>query len=118
MLADLAGLVGRLHRSGFVHRDLYLSHIFFDGLSFRLIDLQRAFRPRWRRRRWLIKDLAALHFSTPAEQVGRWERLRFLCWYVREYGDVGSVEGLARAIDAKARRMGRRRPEVAVGLGK
>ena len=82
LLGNLARLVGGLHRAGFVHRDLYLSHVFIAGRELRLIDLQRVFRPRWRRRRWVVKDLAALHFSTPADRVGRWERLRFLCRYV------------------------------------
>jgi hypothetical protein len=118
LLARLAELVGRLHAAGFVHRDLYLAHIFIEGDGLRLIDLQRVFRPRWRRRRWVIKDLAALHFSTPADRVGRLERLRFLCRYVRVCGAVGSARTLARLIDAKVRRMARRRPELAVGLSR
>lgn len=123
LLGRLAGLVARLHEAGFVHRDLYLSHVFIEGEDFRLIDLQRVFRPRWRRR-WLVKDLAALHFSTPADRVGRWERLRFLCRYVqvlsaREGPRVRAADRarrLARLIDRKARWMARRRPELAVGL--
>lgn len=157
-LEGLARLVASLHRAGFVHRDLYLSHIFMErteggrdahppisggvrdahlpgedggrdahppeggqnahppGDGFRLIDLQRVFRPRWRQRRWVIKDLAALHFSTPIERVGMSERLRFLCRYVRECGRFGPARVLARLIDRKTRRMARRRPELAVGL--
>lgn len=115
-LNELARVVARLHRAGFVHRDLYLSHIFIEAENFRLIDLQRVFRPRWRRKRWIVKDLASLHYSTPADRVGRWERLRFLCRYVRECETGVSPRRLARLIDAKARRMARRRPEWAVGL--
>lgn len=118
LLNSLARLAGRFHAAGFVHRDLYLSHIFIepDGGALRLIDLQRVFRPGWRRTRWVIKDLAALHFSTPADRVGRWERLRFLCRYVRENNGAGSARALARRVDAKARRMARRRPALAVGV--
>lgn len=116
LLDGLARLVARLHRAGFVHRDLYLSHIFIEGEDFRLIDLQRVFRPRWRRRRWVVKDLAALHFSTPADRVGRWERLRFLCRYVRACGTGESPRRLARLIHTKTQRMARRRPELAVGV--
>ena len=87
---ELARLVADFHRAGFVHRDLYLSHIFICNTgkptdeTFCLIDLQRVFRPKFRRRRWMVKDLAALNFSTPEELVGRWERLRFLCRYVQQ----------------------------------
>lgn len=113
-----AGLVARLHSAGFVHRDLYLSHLFVAGRSLTLIDLQRVFRPRWRHRRWVVKDLAALHFSTPADEVARPLRLRFLCRYARCSGGSGAVRRLAAAIEAKARRMARRRPELAVGLSR
>jgi len=119
-LDQLAELVARLHKAGFVHRDLYLCHIFIttDGGQDRLtlIDLQRVFRPRWRRRRWIIKDLAALNFSTPVDRVGRFERLRFLCRYLRYRGEIGSVRSLVRWIDAKTRRMAKRKvPPVAGG---
>lgn len=65
--ADLAGLVRKLHGAGYVHRDLYSSHIFLDetGSARRLylIDLARVFAPRWRMGRWLIKDLTQLRYS-------------------------------------------------------
>ena len=63
LVNQLAGFVAAFHRAGFAHRDLYLSHVFvrLDGHGrpcetdtnlLALIDLQRVFRPRWRRRRW------------------------------------------------------------------
>jgi heptose I phosphotransferase len=104
LLRELAGLVRRLHRAGFCHRDLYLSHVFLDlqpsaAPRLTLIDLQRVFRPRWRRRRWQIKDLAALYYSSPAaaifrEYLGR-SRLR------------AADKRLARKVLAKARRIAR-----------
>jgi hypothetical protein len=109
----LARFVAGFHRSGFVHRDLYLSHIFIGdyGISgeegFRLIDLQRVFRPGYRRGRWVVKDLAALNYSTPAEMVGSWERMRFLCRYVRDVGEFGSARKLAKLVAAKTRRISR-----------
>lgn len=115
-LNALADFIGRFHRAGFVHRDLYLSHVFMADEAFRLIDLQRVFRPKWRWRRWVVKDLAALHFSTPADRVGRLERLRFLVRYVRTCGRCGPARPLARLIENKARRMARRRPEHAAGV--
>jgi len=132
-LDRLAAFVGGFHRAGFVHRDLYLSHIFIQPATehrepvesrpgqtgveeggsgrheeFRLIDLQRVFRPSWRRRRWVVKDLAALHYSTPADRAGLPERLRFLCRYVRACGRFGTARQLARAVGAKASRMAAR----------
>lgn len=116
-LDGLARFVAAFHAAGFVHRDLYLSHVFIQdaqtgtrqaGDGFCLIDLQRVFRPRWRRRRWVVKDLAALDFSTPLQRVGRLERLRFLCRYARHCGRFGSARELARQVAAKARWMERR----------
>lgn len=143
LIDALARLVADFHRAGFVHRDLYLAHIFIDGLPrsaepgkrgqapreitlsmaggrsasepvpfcrpvvFRLIDLQRVFRPRWRRRRWAVKDLAALSFSASEERVSRRDRLRFLARYVRQCPDFGPARSLAGLIDRKVHRMAR-----------
>lgn len=85
LLGHSASLIARLHQRGYVHRDLYLSHIFFDpdaaGDRLHLIDLQRVFRPR-RMRRWIVKDLAALHASTPDAWITRTDRLRWLKFYL------------------------------------
>jgi hypothetical protein len=111
----LARFVASLHRAGFVHRDLYLSHVFLEpgvgkpdelrGEGYRLIDLQRVFRPRWRLGRWVVKDLAALHYSTPAECVTPLERLRFLARYVRCCGRLISARQLSEKVHAKTLRM-------------
>lgn len=117
-LEALARFVARFHRAGFAHRDLYLCHVFMEeeadetasprgaaGCSrFRLIDLQRVFPPRWRRRRWVVKDLAALNYSTPLERVGTRERLRFLCRYVRECDRYGPARLLARLVAERTKR--------------
>jgi len=130
LVDQLARFVARFHRCGFVHRDLYLAHIFIcdiepralaraaDNVIFTLIDLQRVFRPRWRRQRWVIKDLASLNFSTPADCVGKFERLRFLCRYTRICGHLGSARLLAPRIAAKTKRIARhvrQRPELLQG---
>ncbi|NLX13217.1 MAG: hypothetical protein GXY44_06115 [Phycisphaerales bacterium] len=115
-LDRLAHFVARFHHAGFVHRDLYLSHIFMDAAGadeagegkFRLIDLQRVFRPRWRRRRWVVKDLAALNFSTPPERVSARERTHFICRYVRDCGYGGSVRRLVKDVEIKMRFIARR----------
>ncbi|MBP7935134.1 MAG: hypothetical protein KA354_10850 [Phycisphaerae bacterium] len=123
---QLACFVARFHRAGFVHRDLYLCHIFFDAQAeaepggdgrprFTLIDLQRVFRPKWRFRRWVIKDLAALSFSVPSDRVGPFERLRFLCRYARACPRFGTARELAGPVAAKVARMARRHPAPLAG---
>lgn len=109
-LDQLADFVARFHDTGFVHRDLYLSHIFISvdnsGVAtFALIDLQRVFCPIVRKRRWAIKDLAALNFSTPADRVSVTERLRFLCRYTRTCKQFGSARSLVRSIHRKTKWM-------------
>lgn len=77
----VAPLVHRLHAAGCVHRDLYWNHVFCrdprTGHAPVLIDVERAFRPRWLRRRWIVKDLAGLVSSCPV-QIPLRAALRFL----------------------------------------
>ena len=99
VLLGVARLVARLHDKGYVHRDLYLSHIFYDSSSrgdeaLRLIDLQRIIRPRWRLRRWIVKDLASLNYSAPAECFSLADRLRWLLVYL----GTGKLDAAARRL--------------------
>ena len=107
----LAELVGRLHASGHVHRDLYASHVFLDeadqSIRLSLIDLARVFHPRWRRRRWRVKDVAQLKYSMPPAWVGRWWPA-FLEGYGRALGRALPASFDA-AVDAKVAEMTRRR---------
>lgn len=105
----LARLVSAFHQSGHCHRDLYLCHIFakldFDGRrapEFCIIDLARAIRPRARRMRWLIKDLAQLDSS--ARQVGasRADRLRFLQAYLGLQRGSARIPWYARRVQRKS----------------
>lgn len=76
----------RLHESGWFHRDYYLCHIFImekeGDFQLALVDLARMFQPRWRKRRWQIKDLAQLNFSAPKNYFSRTVRLRFAKIYL------------------------------------
>jgi heptose I phosphotransferase len=121
----LARFVASFHEAGFTHRDLYLCHIFIREAKtgyppaeydpFTLIDLQRVFRPRWRRRRWIVKDLAALNFSAAGDRIGQGERLRFLCRYVRLCSRAGSARSLARRVARKTAEIARRNPAPLAG---
>lgn len=108
-----ADVVARLHAAGFVHRDLYLSHLFLDPGSdpasprLALIDLFRVRRVGWRPMRWIVKDLAALHYSLPAGLLSRSDRLRWLKRYVGASKLSASLNGLVRRIDRRAHRMAR-----------
>jgi hypothetical protein len=84
-MRTLAQFVSRFHGLGYRHRDLYLSHIFrnTEGDLF-LIDLARAFQPRLLKERFLIKDLAQLHFSLPGQAFTRTDRLRLYLAYVQQ----------------------------------
>lgn len=111
----LARLMSDFHGAGFVHRDFYACHVFIDerdgAMDLSLIDLARVFRPRWRARRWRVKDLAQLKYSMP----DRWVQQ---CWseFFNDYLGSDAIESVARpierAVDRRVRRMQRRhRPE-------
>lgn len=115
----LADLVARLHRSGYVHRDLYTSHIYMDNADGRmqlyLIDVARMFRPRCRVLRWRVKDLAQLKYSMPTSWVqGHWET--FLQEYLRRLG-VKNGRHYAARVDAKVAKMRRRIGEFPAAPG-
>ncbi len=123
-LAPVANVVSKLHRSGYVHRDLYLCHIFLNetatqDAAIRLIDLQRMLRPKWNMKRWIVKDLAALNYSAPKEAVSTADRLRWLKCYLGKtrldaearrlvYRVVGKTQQIARH---DARRRARLHPD-------
>ena len=86
-----------------VHRDLYAAHVFLDDSSeemvLNLIDMARVFKPRWRKFRWRVKDLAQLKYSMPAAWVkNHWDE--FLCAYLDICG--GPRDRYFHAIDRKA----------------
>lgn len=121
--AELADLVRRFHALGVTHRDLYLSHVFFDaggepGARLHLIDLQRVFRPSWRFDRWRVKDLASLNYSVPSDLASPRARLR---WFKRYAGklqfDRADCRMIARIV-AKTRRIARHDARQQQRLGK
>jgi len=121
----LARLARQFHGSGFVHRDFYLCHVLVrpvgaDEYVLHLIDLQRMMRfrggvpasPRGVPGRWLVKDLAALLFSSwpsPAtfvrsEVFTNTDRMRF----AREYFGADRLSADQKTLVRRAVRKARR----------
>lgn len=123
-LAPLLDVVVRLHRSGWYHRDLYLHHFVVpEGSGARplaLLDVGRARKERAPRRRWFVKDLAALLHSTP-ETIPATTLLRFLVGYLDARGIPRGIQGRSarrrwlRAIATKRRRLAAHRPRFGEG---
>lgn len=119
---EMPRLLRRLHDAGWVYRDMYWNHVFTaldtdedcedqppassgrDAAANHLwmIDVERAFRPSFRRRRWIVKDLAGLLSSAPA-RVTSTDALRFLRSYLG--GLENDWRALARDVAAKAGRI-------------
>ena len=111
LIRQMALLVLRLHRSGYYHRDLYLSHVFLSkdkyGLErLNLIDLQRVFQPRFLKRRWKIKDLAQLYYSS-RDYFSYTDMMRFLHEYFTCNQLCAHHKRLIRSVHRKANRIER-----------
>ena len=88
---------------------MYLCHIFIDldesmvrPPNFTIIDLARLHRPRWRRMRWVVKDLSQLDAS--ARQIGasRSDRLRAIYAYLGLNRCSPRVRWYSRAVTRKS----------------
>jgi heptose I phosphotransferase len=94
IVAEMAGMVARLHRAHVFHKDLYLCHFFLDttprarpGSRLTLIDLHRLGEHRWTAPRWRWKDLGQLLYSTyEIRGIDDRDRLRFWRLYRRAVG--------------------------------
>ena len=111
LIKQTAHLVRQLHQSGFNHRDLYLSHIFLsrDGKGcerLNLIDLQRVFQPVILKRRWQVKDLAQLYYSS-REYFGYKDMMQFMHEYFDNHRLTNYQKRLIRSICRKAGRIER-----------
>ncbi len=89
---ELARLTQLLHRANRFHKDLYLCHFFLpdealtDGQPIQgrlhLLDFLRLKHHRWNRRRWQVKDLAELLYSSDLAAIETRDRLRFMHAYL------------------------------------
>jgi heptosyltransferase-2 len=107
-IARLAAFTKKFHETSYRHRDLYFAHIFCDDDGrFHLIDLARAFEPMFLSRRFLIKDIAQIHYSAPGQAFSKTDRLRFLLRYVGRNRLTAQDKMFIRKVVRKARRMAR-----------
>lgn len=88
MIAAVADIARRMHGAGVNHRDFYLCHLLIDGralarggIDLAVIDLHRAQIRAHTPRRWRIRDLGALVFSSLDLGLTRGDRLRFVAAY-------------------------------------
>lgn len=86
LLNNVALLAKTLHENGFVHRDFYLCHILKHHEQSRLflIDLHRAQIFKAMPKRWLIKELGSLYFSSMLIGLTRRDLLRFIQTYANK----------------------------------
>ena len=82
LIYQLADTVKKFHANGLNHRDCYLCHFrkHPDGTLY-VMDLHRAQIRKKTPKRWLMKDLAALYFSTMDFLFTKKDRLRFIKRY-------------------------------------
>ena len=127
LIAEVARLVGGMHRAGVNHRDCYICHFLLhtdrapaaDDLRLSLIDLHRAQTRGRAPRRWRDKDLAALYFSALEIGLSRRDKLRFLKGYFRQplRAILRGEAPLLNWLEAEARRlMARYRRKRAAGV--
>jgi hypothetical protein len=117
----MADLARRMHAANLSHRDFYLCHIMVrpvegDEFVLHLIDLQRlTHHRRGIGRRWIVKDLAALLFSSwPGPATGirlpvftQTDRVRFARAYFGADRLTAAHKRLLRAVVRKAGRIRR-----------
>jgi hypothetical protein len=113
ILVQVARIARLLHGAGYNHRDFYCCHFLVKELSpgafdIRLIDLQRAQRRRWFRRRWIVKDLAQLAYSAPRDRIGCKQQVALLHHYLGVRKLRPGDKRLIRAVLGKVRNMQRR----------
>ena len=110
LIGKVASIARRMHEAGINHRDFYLAHFLMpaenvaresvDGPMY-LIDLHRSQVRHAVPRRWQIKDLGGLYFSTARFGLTHRDLLRF----IRDYTGRPLKEALEdRALWSSARR--------------
>ena len=108
ILENLADITRRMHSAGINHRDYYLCHILMDN-SERLyvIDLHRVNIRDKVGKRWMVKDLAALLFSSLEVPVTHGQRVAFYKRYMQINRLSADDKTLIRLIIKKCNKIAR-----------
>ena len=123
LIRRVAEMTARMHDHGMNHRDLYICHFLLrrpwvrprDPLHLYLIDLHRVQMRSVIPRRWRVKDLAALYFSSLHIGLRRRDLYRFVRCYTQARltdalrGDRGS---LWQDVERRALHLERTQPDV------
>jgi len=106
-IKELAEDIRNFHNTGLRHRDLYLSHIFYNQNTnvFTLIDLARCFKPLLFKKRYLLKDIAQLYYSSPYRIVSKSDKLRFYLYYTKKKKLSSKDKLFISRVKSKAERM-------------
>lgn len=84
ILKNLADITRKMHSAGLNHRDFYLDHILVDSRErIYIIDLHRVDVRNNVGKRWKVKDLAALLFSSLEVPLTHGQRLAFYKRYMQ-----------------------------------
>lgn len=121
LIEKVAKIARQLHNNGVNHRDFYICHFLLDlgtvtspvvpeKLVLSLIDLHRVQMRLHTPRRWVLKDLAGVHFSSMDIGLTLRDRWRFMKIY-RELPLRQILEGEKRfwnAVERKAQKLYRK----------
>lgn len=83
LILEVAKIAKTMHENGMNHRDFYICHFLLkepDSAMY-LIDLHRAQIRHKTPKRWIIKDLAGLYFSSKQTRLTKRDWLRFMRAY-------------------------------------
>lgn len=87
LILKMAQLTRKMHDCGFNHRDYYLCHLLIGIEAWNkedvfVVDLHRVDIRKRVPQRWIVKDLAALYYSSLSFRISRTEKLRFFKYYL------------------------------------
>ena len=113
-IKTLAEFSAEFHNMGYNHRDFYLCHIFVncpgEKFELNLIDLQRVQKRQLFRRRWIVKDLAQMAYSS-LNFTSRTDRLRFYLKYAGIESLSAADKKIIEAVNNKVSKMVKREKE-------
>jgi heptose I phosphotransferase len=121
LIDKVAAIARQLHANGVNHRDFYLCHFLLDrtslaesadfqGVRLYLIDLHRVQIRDKTPRRWVIKDLAGLYFSSMDIGLTQRDLLRFMRAYRQKdvVGILGCEAGFWNCVRDRAEKLYRK----------